>query len=415
MISGVSQIGTGRTSQKMKAKDLFSVAKESFQEWTEDRAPNEAAALAYYALLSVPALLLLIQWVLGQVVSEQVQEQVINFVAQSVRGQGSDAILAMIESADQQDGGLVATIISLATLAISATGIVIQLEQALNRMWEIAEEDAGIVDKIRERLSSLLLVLGLGVFLLISVTVSTLVTAFAETLANFLPFGTWIIQLVNIAFTLLLLTVLFGAVYKIVPDAIVAWRDVWLGAFITAVLFVVGQYALSIYLGRSAPGSAYGAAGSIVAFVVWVYYSALILFLGAEFTQVYANRFGSKIQPDETAIPLAEKMAQEQAHPSVEPGSDEGAAHGATSAYAMGTQSQPGVALPAGGYQAQGGQYTAHRAGSESRAEPYRTPQAYAYRDAYRAERLRKENTFQYYTIAVLAVALGLWRWIKGG
>jgi membrane protein len=399
----------------MKAKDLFSVAKESFQEWSEDRAPNEAAALAYYTMLSVPALLLLIQWVLGQVVSEQVQEQVINFVAQSIRGQGSEAIRTMIESADQQDGGAIATIISLATLAISATGVVVQLEQALNRMWEIEEEDAGIVDKIRERLSSLLLVLGLGVFLLISVTVSTVVTGFAETLADFLPFGTWVIQVVNIAFTLLLLTGLFGAVYKIIPDAIVEWSDVWLGAAITAVLFVVGQYALSIYLGRSAPGSAYGAAGSIVAFVVWVYYSALIMFLGAEFTQVYANRFGSHIKPDETAIPLEEKVRREQSHPSVEPESDQDAAAGAMTAQATAgqrsspseAQPQPGVAYPGGSYQAQQ-QHTVQSAGAESRPYPSRMPPAYS------AERREETNSFQYYTIAILAVALGVWRWIKG-
>ncbi|HSM56248.1 MAG TPA: YihY/virulence factor BrkB family protein [Candidatus Sulfomarinibacteraceae bacterium] len=307
----------------MDAKTLFSITKQSFQEWAEDRAPSEAAALAYYTMLSVPALLLLIQWLLGQVVSEQVQEQVINFVVEAVRGGGGEAIRSMIENADQPgSGGAVATIVSLATLAVSATGVLVQLEQALNRIWEIAEEDKGLVDKIRERLSSVLVVLALGVFLVISVSASTLITAFAETLVDILPVGVWVVQLINLLGSLVLLTLLFGATLKVIPNAIVEWSDVWLGATVTAVLFIIGQYALSFYLGRSAPGSAYGAAGSIVAFLVWVYYSALILFLGAEFTQVYANRFGSHIKPDDESVPITEKFVEEQSHPSREPAND---------------------------------------------------------------------------------------------
>lgn len=306
----------------MDAKTLFSIAKQSFQEWSEDRAPNEAAALAYYTVLSVPALLLLIQWLLGQVVSDQVQTQVTGFVVEAVRGGGGEALRTMIESADQPGGGAIATTVSLATLAFSATGVLVQLEQALNRMWEIAEEDKGLVEKARERLSSLLIVLVLGLFLLISTVASTLVNAFAETLVDMLPVGVWAVQLINVLVSVVLLTVLFGAALKVIPNAIVEWSDVWLGAAVTAVLFIIGQYVISFYLGQSAPGSAYGAAGSIVALLVWIYYSALILFLGAEFTQVYANRYGSRIKPDEASMPLKEKILEEQAHPSHEPAKD---------------------------------------------------------------------------------------------
>lgn len=301
----------------MKAKEFFSVAKQSIQEWSEDRASNEAAALAYYAMISVPAMLLLIQWVLGRVVGEQVQEQVISFVQQAVRGGGSDAIATIIESGDTPGAGI-AAVASLATLAFSATGVVVNLEQALNRMWEIAEDEMGIGQRILKRLSSLLVVLLLAVFLVASVVASTVVTAFAEPLQDILPFGSWVLQLVNVLLSLLLLTLLFGATMKYLPDAKVAWRDVWLGAGVTAVLFIIGQFALSQYLGRSAPGSAYGVAGSVVALLVWIYYSAMILFLGAEFTQVYANRYGSKIRPDEDAITLEEKFRREQATPSEE-------------------------------------------------------------------------------------------------
>ena len=307
----------------MKATDLLSVAVQSVKEWAEDRAPTEAAALAYYAMLSVPALLLLIQWLLGRVVSDQVQGQVINFVQQAVRGGGREAITAMIENADRpgSQGGR-ASFVSLAVLAVSATGVIVHLERSLNRMWEVAEADVGIVDRIRERFTSLLVVLVLGAFLLASVTVSAVVSAFADILTGNLPLGEWMVHVVNIGFSLVLLTLLFAATMKLIPDVVVAWSDVWLGAAVTAVLFIIGEYALSFYLGKSAPGSAYGAAGSVVAFVVWVYYSALILFLGAEFTQVYANRFGSHIRPDETAIPLEEKIRREQSRPSREPARD---------------------------------------------------------------------------------------------
>ena len=300
----------------MKVNDLVSIAKESFQRWSKDRAPTEAAALAYYTLLSVPAILLLIQWILGRVVSQEAQQRVIQFVQESVQGGGSQAITTMIENADSPGGGgAIATVVSLAVLAVSATGVVTHLNHSLNRMWEIAEGDLGIVDTVRKRLTSVLLVIVLGAFLLVSATLSTVVSGFAETLTNELPLGEWTIHLVNIALSLVLLTVLFGATLKIIPDAVVDWSDVWLGAAVTAVLFVVGQYALSFYLGKSAPGSAYGAAGSVVAFIVWIYYSALILFLGAEFTQVYANNFGSGIKPDEFAMTLEEKLRGERPAP----------------------------------------------------------------------------------------------------
>lgn len=301
----------------MKAKEFFSVAKQSIREWSEDRASNEAAALAYYAMISVPAMLLLIQWILGRVVGDQVQQQVINFIQEAVRGGGGQAIATIVESGDTPGAGI-AAVASVATLAFSATGVVVNLEQALNRMWEVVEEDMGIVDRIVKRLSSLLVVLLLGLFLVVSVVASTAVTAFAEPLQDILPFGSWVLQIVNVLLSLLLLTLLFGATMKYLPDAIVAWSDVWLGAVVTAVLFVIGQFVLSQYLGRSAPGSAYGVAGSVVALLVWIYYSAMILFLGAEFTQVYANRYGSKIRPDEDAITLQEQFRREQATPSEE-------------------------------------------------------------------------------------------------
>ena len=307
----------------MDRDELFSVAKQSVKEFLEDRAANEAASLAYYAMISVPALLLLIQWVLGQVVSDQVQQQVISFVEQLVRGGGGQAVRRIIESTSQPgSGGTLAAIASLATLAFSATGVVVNLEQSLNRMWEIAEKDKGLVDRIRERASSLLVVLGLGFFLVLSVTLSTTASALGGALSGSLPVGSWVLTLLNIVISLVLLTLLFGATMKFLPDANVAWEDVWLGSAVTAVLFVIGQFVLSQFLGRSAPGSAYGVAGSVVALLVWIYYSALILFLGAEFTQVYANRFGSKIRPEDDSMPLQEKMLRQQAGPATEPADD---------------------------------------------------------------------------------------------
>lgn len=394
----------------MKAKDFFSVAKQSFQEWLEDRAPNEAAALAYYALLSVPALLLLIQWILGRVVSDQVQQQVIDFIIQSVQGQGAEALTSMIENADQPgSGGVLATIISLVTLAVSATGIVVHLEQALNRMWEVADEGGGFVAKIGERLSSLLMVGLLGVFLLASVLVSTAVSGFAQTLTAQIPLGEWVLQAINAAISLLSLSVLFGAMFKYVPDARINWSDVWLGAVVTAVLFIIGQYALSLYLGKSAPGSAYGAAGSIVALVVWIYYSAMIMFLGAEFTQVYANRFGSNIRPDEDAVSLEEKIVEEQAQPHREPAADMGEEPGPDER----AQRRPQAVDRAERPRRQPG--SRHAYGRPIEEIPARPP---AGARPYRPETLppreeEEESYIEYYTVAVLALAMGIWRWFR--
>lgn len=372
----------------MKAKALFTITKKSFQEWSEDRAPNEAAALAYYTLLAVPAILLLIQWILGQVVSDRVQQQVIDLVLNAIQGRGSEAITALIENADRPgSGGGIATVVSLVTLAVSASGVVVQLERALNRMWEVAEADGGFVAKIRDRAFSMLMVLLLGLFLLASVLASTLVSGFAEALTGYLNLGEWALQGINIGISLVLLIVLFGATLKIVPDAEVAWNDVWLGATVTAVLFLVGQYGLSIYLGKSAPGSAYGAAGSIVAFVVWIYYSALILFLGAEFTQVYANLYGSRIRPDEDAIPLEQKVLAEQARPPREPAADAGEA-------------------PEGVERAQPPWQAIDR--PPAGAHPRRLPPAPAEED-----RDEDESYGAYYTVAVLAVFVGIWRWLR--
>lgn len=306
----------------MSRADLFSVVKQTVNEWLEDGAPKEAAAVAYYAMLSVPAFLLLLQWVLGQVVSNQVQQSVIDFIAQSVQGQGRSVITSLIKGASVAQRGGIAAIVSLATLAFSATTIVVQLEKALNRIWEIAEEDQGIGSKVRQRASSLGLVLLLGLFILASVAINTVVSGVAASTVSSLPVGTWVLQLINALVMLLLLTVLFAAMFKVLPDAIIVWRDTWLGAAITALLFIAGQYLLGLYLGRSAPGSAYGVAGSVVALMVWIYFSALIMFLGAEFTQVYANRFGSHIRPDEDALPLEQKVRKEQGAPTRDPGTN---------------------------------------------------------------------------------------------
>jgi membrane protein len=306
----------------MTFRDLVAVVKQTFSEWLEDGAPKEAAAVAYYAMLSVPALILLIQWILGQVVSNQAQQSVVNFIAQNIQGQGSSVITSLIQGASVAQRGGLAAVVSLATLAFSATTIVVHLEQSLNRIWEIAEENKDIASKIRGRVSSLIVVLFLGLFLLASVAISTAVSGVAASTISSLPVGAWALQFINALVMLLLLTVLFAATFKVLPNAIIAWRDTWLGAAITALLFIIGQYLLGLYLGKSAPGSAYGVAGSVVALMVWIYFSALILFLGAEFTQVYANRFGSHIKPDEDAISLQQKVLQEQDAPSREPDAD---------------------------------------------------------------------------------------------
>jgi membrane protein len=223
---------------------------------------------------------------------------------QGLLGQnGADLVEEMLTSAQTQEGGLGASLISIVLLIVGASGLFIQLQDALNTVWNVAPKpDAGIGVLVRDRLLSFGMVLVIGFLLLVSLLLSAGLSAVSALFGG--AIAGWALgwQLLNTAVSFGVITLLFGLIYKILPDAKIAWKDVWIGAAITALLFTFGKTAIGLYLGNSGVSSAYGAAGSFVVLLLWIYYSAQILLFGAEFTQVYAKRFGSDIQPGEHAM-----------------------------------------------------------------------------------------------------------------
>jgi membrane protein len=195
------------------------------------------------------------------------------------------------------------------TLLLGASGVFGQLQEAMNTIWKVPPEPkGGILETIKDRFFSFTMVLGVGFLLLVSLVVSAGLASLDEFVNNLLPSFVIVAQIINLVVSMLIVTGLFAVVFKVVPDVAVSWHDVWIGAFVTAVLFTIGKWGISLYLAKSAPASSYGAAGSLIVILLWIYYSAQILFLGAEFTQVYANRFGSKIGAD-WAVEAAEVEA----------------------------------------------------------------------------------------------------------
>lgn len=301
----------------MDSQDLISVVKQTFSEWQEDKVSRLAAALAYFAVFSIPPVLVIAIAIAGMVYGQQAaQQQLLNQLNGVLGEQGLGAIETILQQADRPGGELLPTVISLGLLFFAGSAVFVQLQDAMNTIWGVAPDpDRGIMGTIKDRLFSFILILGIGLLLLASLVVSALLSTFNSYIAGLFPGASIVLWLVNLLVSLGVVMLLFAAIFKVIPDVEIAWSDVWVGAFITAVLFQIGQFALSIYLGRSSPASAYGAAGSIIVLLLWIYYTAQILFLGAEFTQVYANRYGSHIRPDEDAVPLTEEARAQQGIP----------------------------------------------------------------------------------------------------
>lgn len=375
----------------MKVGDIFSLIKETVQQFGEDKATRLAAALAYAAVFSIPPLILLVLVVLGrllgaQFTEEQIQTHLLDQFAGLLGPQSADLLASVIENASRPGGGLVAGTVGLVTLAIGASGFFAQLQDALNTIWEVEPAPGrGILGTIKDRLFSFSLVAGLGLLLLLSLVVSTALSALNAYVAGLLPDAQLVVQLLNQAISLLVIVLLFAAVYKIIPDVQIAWRDVWIGALVTGILFTLGKWAIGLYIGQSSTASDYGAAGSLAVFLVWIYYSAAIFFLGAEFTQVYANRFGTRLVPEEGAVPVTEEARAEQG-------------------MAPRKRDQPAVAGAPAAARPQAGASPAY---SYAAAAPPATVQ----RSVGAGE---EENAVQYYVIAVLALAIGFWRWLRG-
>ena len=289
----------------MPIATLWHATLRALQDWWNDNCLRLAASLAYYTALSLAPLVLLIVGVVGLVLDRQQVGAQISVQLEGLIGPAGRELVTSILTATNPQGGTVATIIGLATLLIGATAVFGELQATLNLIWEVQPAPtngvwAGIWALLRDRIFSLTLVLALAFLLLVSLVISA---ALAGATALFHgPEQAVLSRILEIVVSLLVLTFVFALLYKYVPDAEIGWRDVWLGGLITAVLFTLGKTAIGFYLGQASVGSAYGAAGSLIALLVWVYYSALIMFFGAEFTHAWTIRHHA-VTPEPHAIP----------------------------------------------------------------------------------------------------------------
>ena len=292
-------------------KQFWLLVKEAATEWSRDRAPRLGAALAYYTIFSMVPLLIVIIAIIGLVFGQEAAHSAIMDQIRNLIGpQSAAAIKDMIHRADQPSSGIISTLIATVTLIAGAAGFFGQLKDALNTVWGIEpKEGRGIWGFVKDNFLSFATLLGTGFLLLVSLVVSTALAAIGKWFGNLLPIPEFVLQVFNLLLSLVVITGLFTLIFKVLPDAHIAWRDIWVGAALTSVLFTIGKFAIELYLGKSNIGSNYGAAGSLVLVLVWVYYSVQILLYGAELTKVYANRMGERIQATEEAKVVNAKTA----------------------------------------------------------------------------------------------------------
>jgi membrane protein len=301
----------------MQTAEMAGLIKETFREWSEDKAVRLAAALAYYTVVALAPLLIIILAIAGLFFGrDAAQGQIVAQINSLVGEQSGEAIQGIIANASQPKSGIIASIFGIAALLFGASGVFGELQEGLNTVWEVQSKPGrGIIGIIKDRFLSLTMVFGVGFLLLVSLVLSAGLSALGEYLKGLLPLPEVVLQGLNFIISFVVISLLFAMLFKVLPDAKIAWNDVWTGAVITALLFTVGKFLLGLYIGRSSVGSAYGAAGSLIVILIWIYYSSQILFLGAEFTKVYANKYGSLIQPDEDAIASTEEVRAQQGMP----------------------------------------------------------------------------------------------------
>lgn len=289
-------------------RSIWNLLRRTFQEWKEDDASRLAAALSYYTAVAIAPLLVLlvtlIGWFFG---ADSAQMQLVGQLRGMIGPQAAEVAEAVIESADEPSAASIAGLLSLLTLLWGASNVFVQLQDSLNTIWgvEARQRGNGIIAMIRERFLSFGMILVIGFLLLISLILSAVLSALGGFVGGMMPGMEALWQLVNFVISFAVTTLLFALIYKWLPDAEFSWRDVWMGAAFTALLFTVGKWLLGLYIGNQSLSSAYGAAGSLVVLLIWVYYSAQIFFFGAEFTQVYARGVGEGVQPKENAKPIS--------------------------------------------------------------------------------------------------------------
>ena len=294
-----------KMKKKVTPKAIWSVLKKSFKGFMDDRITKMSSSLAYYTIFSMAPLLIIIISLSGLFLGRDAAEgkiytQLTNFVGPNTASQ----LQTMIHNASLTGKSKIAAIIGVVTLVIGATTVFAQIQDTINFIWGIKPKPKkGLLILLKNRFLSFSVIIGLAFLLLVSLTISTLIDAFGDSLRAHFPHITVIaLSVINTIVTLIITTVIFGAVFKVLPDAKIKWKDVLAGAITTAVLFMLAKFGISFYISKSNVGSTYGAAGSLVILLLWVYFSAMILYFGAEFTKAFAVKFGSTIYPEDYAV-----------------------------------------------------------------------------------------------------------------
>jgi membrane protein len=308
-VKGERWRGNGSSSLVMtdRIRDAYTLVKRTVTEWSEDSASTRAAALAYFTIFSIAPTLIIATAIAAAIFGRDAAQGEIHRQIQGLVGaSGAKLVEDAINSANKPGRGTLATLIGLVVLIFAATGVFAELQNALNAFWKAKPRHVnGIIAFLRVRFLSFAMVLGIGFLLLVSLVVSAALSAFGNWIGTYTDDWATVAQLINHLVAFAIITVLFAMIYKVLPDRKVAWRDVWLGALVTSLLFNLGKIAIGLYIARTSVASSYGAAGALAVLLVWVYYSAMILFLGAEFTQVYARMFGSlRGEQKKTTSPL---------------------------------------------------------------------------------------------------------------
>ena len=289
----------------MTAAQAWQLAKAAGRSWIDDYAPSMGAALAYYTAFSIAPLLLIVIAIAGLVFGhDAAQGEIVGQLQGLMGSEAAQSVEALLASVNQPSKGVFATGVGIVVLLVGATSVFGELQDALDRIWRApARKKSGLWGLLRARILSFGLILGVGFLLIASLVVSAALAAFGKWWAPAFGAWEWLAQGADFALGFCLVTVIFAMIYKIMPRVHVRWHDVWIGAAVTALLFTIGKFAIGLYIGRSSVTSGFGAAGSLAVLLLWVYYSAQIFLLGAEFTWVYAHTFGSLKRRPTAAAP----------------------------------------------------------------------------------------------------------------
>jgi membrane protein len=303
-----------RVVELKEKKGIVNFVKTAVEHWLAEGPFQLAAALAYYTLFSLAPLLIILTGIVGVLAGKQTAQ---NYIYSSVSGMigesSAAAVMEMMQRANRDGSGIIATVVGVALMLFGAGGVVGQLQSSLNTIWGVeTKTQKGIWPILRARFVSYAMLLAIGFLLLVSLLVTTALAAFSDYLRGLVPGVEVVWPAVDIGISFAFVTILFALIYKVLPDVKIAWRDVWIGAALTAFFFSIGKFLIGVYLGKTAVAAAYGAAGSLATILLWVYYSSLIFFFGAEVTRVYATQYGRGLRPSEIAEATRDGVKKEK-------------------------------------------------------------------------------------------------------